>query len=103
MKEASVDRVAVTIAAIGLLITTGGPSTAIALHVLDRPQGPESPVFMFPFAAVAIVGVLALGRELNRCPIRSWPFPIWFVAAYVAWAAASATWSVAPGATTRAQ
>ena len=96
------DRATVAVAATCLLVCMGAPSTFVALHIGGGQGGPRSWVFLYPFAAVAVVGLVALGRHLTRMPIRSWPMPIWFVAAYVAWAMLSAAWSVAPEVTASA-
>jgi exopolysaccharide production protein ExoQ len=97
-----VDRRMVGLAAAGLLITTGGPSTGVALHLIEGQNGEGAPVFVYPFAAVAIVSAVLLGRTLLSTNVRLWPYPIWFVGLYAGWASLSTLWSVDQASTFRA-
>ncbi len=88
------------LASVGLLVCTGGPSTYLAAHVLDPGSGWQSWVYVYPFSAVAVGGVIALDRHRPKGGWRRAPWPLWVVLAYVALAVLSATWSVAADVTT---
>lgn len=86
-------------ASAGLLICTGGPSYYVAQHLSHPPGGWQSWMYIYPFGVVAVSGALGIGRRLAWLPIRRWPWPIYAVCAYVAWALLSILWSVSPGIT----
>ena len=84
----------VALAAIGLLVCTGGPSYYIAQHLTHPPGDWSSWMYILPFSAVAVLGGVALGGRLMWRPARRWPWPLFAVGAYVVWALLSTVWSV---------
>jgi exopolysaccharide production protein ExoQ len=89
----------VGVAAVALLICTGGPSTYTALHLVDDPGNLW--VRAVPFGAVAVAGALLLANHLVRLSPRRYPIVLYAVAGYVVWASLSTIWSVAPNTTAR--
>jgi O-antigen ligase len=55
--------------------------------------------YVYPFTLVAVVGVVGCVRWLRDVPLRRWPFPLFFVLAYVSWALLSAVWTASPNTT----
>jgi O-antigen ligase len=83
-----------TVAAVGLLICTGGPSTYVSIHYVRDGAAWRSWTHVVPFGALALFGVVALALALRAVPRSSWPWPIAAAAAYAAWALLSSQWSV---------
>ena len=81
-------------AALGLFLCTGGPSTYLTLHVLNTADGGTGWITTYAFGFVAIGGASALAGTLRQAPWRTWPWPIFPVAGFAAWAVMSALWSV---------
>lgn len=88
----------VAISSIAVLVCTGGPSYFAAAHVIHGADW----VTLYPFAAVAISGVVLLVSALNNLPWRQWPLPVFPIAAFCALAVLSAWWTVSPAVTPRA-
>ena len=93
----------VGLAALGLLICTGGLSTYVALHDPSSSGSVSSATYTYAFSLVAVGGVIGLAAHLRiRCGTtwQQWvPVALIPVAAYVGWAMLSALWSVSPEAT----
>ena len=89
----------VVIAAIGILICTGGPSTFSTLHLVRIDPSAFIWTNLYPFLTVAVVGTFLLAGALRERPLRRVPWPVFAVAAYVSWALVSALWSSTPAST----
>ena len=81
-------------AASGIFVCTNGPSTYLNLHVINGGGGVRAWVTLYPFSAVSVGGLLALGRHLRGRSPRDLPVVFYAIAAYVGWALMSALWSV---------
>ena len=84
---------AVAFAVLGLVVGTRGFSTYLALHAIS-PASWGARIYDVPAAAVAAIAAVLLARHMAAVPPRHWPWPIYPVAGYVAWAMLSATWAV---------
>ena len=98
-RDTGIRRTTVAASGLALFVCTGGPSTYVALHLLPETRSWQAWTYAFPFGAVAVCGAFGLRRALSGRPVRTWPWPLWGVAAYVGWAMASSVWSVSKGAT----
>lgn len=90
------------LAAVALFVTTGGPSVQIARWVGASgtvEAGWQGWIYLYPFGAVAVAGAVGTARWLAGRRPGTWPWPVWFVGAYVGWALLSAIWTVSPSTT----
>lgn len=86
----------IAIAALGLFICTGGPSTFATLHVFHLTPSTFIWTNLYPFVALACAGVILLAQHLRTTPIRRLVLPLGAVTGYVGWALISVLWSASP-------
>lgn len=84
------------VAAVGLLVCTGGPSYYLSQHLVGPPGGWLSWIYLIPFGTVGLVGSVAVWNQLRRTGLRESPWPLIPIAAYLIWALLSVLWTVAP-------
>lgn len=86
----------IAVGGLGLLVCTNGPSLYAALHWFDGGVSWQFWTFAYPFGAVAIIGTVLLWRHAAGRALRTLPWPLVAIAAYVGWTLLSGIWSVSP-------
>ena len=77
-----------------ILVCTGGPSFYVGQRLISPPGNWQSWMYLYPFGAVGLAGIIGVGRRLCGLSIRRWPWPIFAIGAFVAFSLLSALWSV---------